>query len=175
MDAVESLNLKTVRKYRFDYFSIVSQSTKFLAAALWAGVAASVFSTIAQILLWWLFWDALPAILYRDARFAAAIIMGEGVLPPPATLDWQVMFLATGIHFGLSIIYALALCWLIRPLALKASLMVGGLFSVGLYSVNMYGFVSIFPWFVETRDWITVAAHIVFGISAAAVYKVLAK
>ncbi len=153
----------------------MSQSTKFLAAALYAGVAASVFSTVAQILLWWLFWDALPTILYRDARFTAAIILGQGVLPPPATLDWQVMLIATGIHFVLSIIYAIALSWLIRPLTLKASLIAGGLFGVGIFIVNMYGFVGIFPWFVETRDWITMAAHIVFGISAAAVYKVLAR
>lgn len=148
---------------------------KFRTAALYAGVAASVLSTVAQILLWGLFWDALPTILYRDARFAAAIILGQEVLPPPATLDWQVMLIATGIHLVLSIIYAIALSWLIRPLALKASLIAGGLFGVALFIVNMYGFVHIFPWFVATQDWITVAAHIVFGFSAAAVYKVLTR
>jgi hypothetical protein len=161
--------------YRSDDFSIMNPSTKFLTAALYAGMAASVLSTVAQILLWWLCWDALPTILYRDARFAAAIILGQEVLPPPATLDWQVMLIATGIHIGLSILYAIVLSWLIRSLTLKASLIAGGLFGLGLFTVNMYGFVSIFPWFVETRDWITIAAHIVFGISAAAVYKVFAR
>lgn len=154
---------------------MVIWSKRFWSAALWAGVAAAIFSTIAQILLWWVFWDELPTILYRDARFAAAIVMGEGVLPPPATLDWQVMFLATAIHLVLSLVYALLLACLIRPLALKAALIAGGLFGSTLFIVNMYGFVSIFPWFVETRDWITVTAHIVFGISASAVYKVLAR
>ncbi len=138
-------------------------------------MAAGIFSTIAQILLWWSFWDALPSILYRDARFAAAIILGRGVLPPTATLDWQIMFIATWIHFGLSIIYAILLSWLIHRLDIKNSLIFGGLYGLGLFIINMYGFVIIFPWFVETRDWITVTAHVVFGVSAAGVYKVLSK
>ena len=138
-------------------------------------MAAGIFSTIAQILLWWSFWDALPSILYRDARFAAAIILGRGVLPPPATLDWQIMFIATWIHFSLSIIYAILPSWLIHRLDIKNSLIVGGLYGLGLFIINMYGFVIIFPWFVETRDWITVTAHVVFGVSAAGVYKILSK
>ncbi len=138
-------------------------------------MAAGIFSTIAQILLWWVFWDALPSILYRDARFAAAIVLGQGVLPPSATLDWQVMLIATWIHFGLSIIYAIVLSWLIHRLDIKNSLIVGGLYGLGIFTINMYGFVIIFPWFVETRDWITVTAHLVFGVSAAGVYKALSK
>ena len=108
-------------------------------------------------------------------RFAAAIILGQGVLSPPATLDWQVMFIATWIHFGLSIIYAIVLSNLIHSLDIKKSLISGGLYGLVLFTINMYGFVIIFPWFVETRDWITVIAHVVFGVSAAGVYKVLSK
>jgi hypothetical protein len=154
---------------------MLTQSSKFWLAAFCAGMAAGVFSTIAQILLWWSFWDVLPSILYRDARFAAAIILGQVVLPPPATLDWQVMFIATWIHFGLSIIYAIVLSSLIHRLSIKKSLIAGGLYGLGLFTINMYGFVIIFPWFIETRDWITVAAHVVFGVSASGVYKVLSK
>jgi hypothetical protein len=39
--------------------------------------------------------------------------------------------------------------------------MLGG----GLYALNMYGFTALFPWFIATRDWITLCAHIVFGAS----------
>lgn len=151
------------------------QSYKFWLPVLYAGVAAGIFSTVAQIILWWLFWDELPSILYRDARFAAAIILGEGILPPPATLDWYVMFIATLLHFGLSIAYAIILSWLIRGIDITNSLIAGGLYGLGLFLMNMYGFVMIFPWFVDTRDWITVTAHIAFGVSAAGVYKVLSR
>ena len=152
-----------------------AQPSKFWLAAFYAGVVASITSTIAQILLWWIFWDALPSILYRDALFAAAIVLGQEVLPPPATLDWQLMFIATCIHFVLSVIYAIPLSWLIRYLDMKASLVSGGLYGLGIFTMNMYGFVIIFPWFVETRDWITITAHIVFGVSAAGTYKALFK
>ncbi|WP_198009378.1 hypothetical protein [Nitrosomonas sp. Is79A3] len=54
-------------------------------------------------------------------------------------------------------------------------LIVGGLYGLGIFTINMYGFVIIFPWFVETRDWITVIAHLAFGVSAAGVYKVSSK
>ena len=85
------------------------------------------------------------------------------------------MFIATWIHFGLSIIYAIVLSWLIRRLDIKNSLIAGSLYGLGLFAINMYGFVIIFPWFVETRNWVTVTAHVVFGVSAAGVYNVLSK
>ena len=154
---------------------IRTHSSKFWLPVFYAGIAAGILSTVAQIFLWWLFWDALPSILYRDARFAAAIILGEGVLPPPVTLDWQVMFIATLIHFGLSIAYAIIFSWLIHCIDIKNPLIAGGLYGLGLFLINMYGFVMIFPWFVDTRDWITVTAHVVFGVSVAGVYKVLSQ
>ena len=78
------------------------------SAAL-AGIAAGVVATLAQIALWWLSSEPLPAILLRDARLTAAIIMGREVLPPPATFDWSVTLIATLVHFALSIAYGLAL------------------------------------------------------------------
>lgn len=154
---------------------IGTHSSKFWLPAFYAGIAAGICSTAVQILLWWLFWDALPSILYRDARFAAAIILGEGVLPPPVTLDLYIMLIASLIHFGLSIAYAFILSSLIHCIDIKKSLVLGGVYGLGLFLINMYGFVIIFPWFVDTRDWITVTAHVVFGVSATNVYKVLSQ
>ncbi|MBA3756346.1 MAG: sodium:proline symporter [Nitrosomonas sp.] len=154
---------------------IQTHSSKFWLPAFYAGIAAGILSTLVQIFLWWVIGDELPSILYRDARFAAAIILGEGVLPPPVTLEWYVMFIATLIHFGLSIAYAIIFSWFIHCTGIKNSLIAGGVYGLGLFLINMYGFVMIFPWFVETRDWITVTAHVVFGISVAGVYKVLSR
>ena len=155
---------------------LAAQTSKRLIASLYAGIAAAIFSTLVQLLLWWVFWDVLPAICYRDIRFTAAIVLGEEVLQPLAgALDWQLMWIATCIHVALSIIYALMLSYLIHYLDLKKSLFVGGLFGLGIFVINMYGFVILFPWFVETRDWITVTAHLAFGVSAAGIYKSLSK
>ncbi len=141
-----------------------------LRAAVSAGLAAGILATLAQVLLWWLFTDALPTILFRDARFAAAIIMGRDVLPPPATFDAIVAVAATMVHFTLSIAYVLALSWMASRISFWRSLLAGAAFGLGLYVINMYGFTMVFPWFAATRDWITAMAHVAFGVSAAALY-----
>jgi len=138
-----------------------------------AGIVAGVVATVAQIILWWAFTDDLPSILYRDARLTAAIVMGPAVLPPPSTFDLAVMIVATVIHTGLSVAYSLILVFAIRRRPIRGALLAGLVFGLILYVVNMYGMTGMFPWFSEVRDWITVAAHVVFGISVAAVYKIL--
>ncbi len=142
---------------------------------MYSGVAARVLATLAQIALWFVFSDALPTILFRDARFTAAIVMGRAVLPRPASFDWPVMLVATLVHLALSIAYGLILVRLISSLGPTLSLLAGAVFGLVLYAINMYGFTTVFPWFEGARDWITVAAHLVFGIVAAGVYKLLSQ
>ncbi len=140
------------------------------SAAL-AGIVSGVVATFAQIALWWASSAPLPAILFRDARLTAAIIMGHGVLLPPSTFDWSIMLVATFVHFALSIAYGFTLAVMISRLSTPQSLLAGAAFGLFLYVVNMYGFTVVFPWFAAARDWITAATHAVFGIVAAAVYK----
>ena len=142
-------------------------------AAIYAGIAAGIIATAVQIILWWACWDVLPGILYRDARLAAAIVMGSGVLPPPATFDWAVMSVATLIHFALSITYSIILARFVTRCGMLFALFVGVLYGLALFGVNMYGFTMLFPWFAEARDWITLVAHAVFGGSCAGVCKAL--
>jgi hypothetical protein len=144
-----------------------------LSSAVCAGIAAGIFATVVQIALWSVFSDALPTILFRDARFAAAIVLGRGVLPPPASFNGPVMLVATLVHFALSIAYGMALSPLISRLRTAPSMLAGAVFGLCLYGINMYGFTAIFPWFEATRDWITVVTHLVFGVAAAGTYKML--
>ena len=149
-------------------------SSNWGAAAV-AGIVAGILATGVQLFLWWVFLDAVPWMLYRDARLTAAILMGRGVLPPPVTFDWNVMMVATLIHFAISIAYGLILACLISRLGMALSLLVGSIFGLILYGINMYGVTIIFPWFWEARDWITILTHIVFGILLAGTYKAFAK
>ncbi len=143
-------------------------------AAIYAGIIAGVITTLVQITLWWGFWDVLPWILYRDARLTAALVLGVGVLPPPVTFDWLVMSAATLIHFSLSIVCTVLLACLISRCALPCAVLVGGVWGLSLYVINLHGFVQLFPWFEVARDWITFLTHVAFGISAAVVYRILA-
>jgi uncharacterized membrane protein YagU involved in acid resistance len=142
-----------------------------LSASVYAGIAAGILATVVQVALWSIFADAVPTILFRDARFAAAIVLGRGVLPPPASFNAQVMLVATVVHFALSVAYGMALSLLTSRLRTAPSLLAGAAFGLCLYGINMYGFTAVFPWFEATRDWITLETHIVFGVAAAGTYK----
>lgn len=138
---------------------------------LLATLAAGTLSTAVQILLWRLFTEAWPSVLWRDARLAAAVVMGPSVLPPPASFDLGVMTVATVVHFVLSFVYTALVGVLVERRSRRRATVTGAAFGLALYLVNMHGFTLIFPWFAQARDWITVVAHLAFGIIAALVYR----
>ncbi len=141
-----------------------------LRAAVVAGTAAAVLSTLAQVAMWNVFTDAFPAILWRDTRFAAAIVLGRGALDGTSGTA-TIWIAAMLVHFVLSIVYAMLLGMAIRNLGIAMSSLAGGLFGAAIYIVNMHGFAKLYPWFEQSREPITFAAHLVFGVAAALVYR----
>lgn len=134
---------------------------------IWAGLVAGTMATLMQVLLWLAFTDTFPDILFRDARLTAALVLGISVLQPSSSIGISlIMTTATVIHFALSIAYAALLAALTTRLETMKALWAGAAFGVALYVINLYGFTFIFPWFVQARDWITLIAHGVFGVSA---------
>lgn len=151
-----------------EFYAAWSARSPRLAAVLVATVVAGTLATVVQVALWLLFTDAWPAILHRDARLAAAVVLGPDVLPPPASFDLRVTAVATAVHFALSFVYCALVAWLVKGRSPRAALAIGAAFGAALYVVNMHGFTWVFPWFSQARDWITVAAHVAFGVIAAA-------
>jgi len=134
---------------------------------LLSGIFAGTIATIAQLALWWLTDIPMLATLLRDARLAAAIVMGPDVLPPPATARWDILMVASLLHFGLSAIYAIIPALLASRLGARQAMAIGGLYGLAIYAINLHGFTAVFPWFTVSRDWVTMAAHAVFGIALA--------
>lgn len=137
------------------------------AMVLVVGLGAGVISTGAQLGLWALAGMPLFEMLFRDARLAAAVILGPGVLPPPLTLRWDILLAATLVHFALSIAYAVVPAALVGRLTPPTAVVGGALYGLALYAINLYGFTLLFPWFAVARDGVTVATHLVFGIALA--------
>ena len=136
------------------------------ATVLFAGVAAGVTATMAQIILWWLSAAPVSELLLRDARLTAAIALGRGVLAPPLTMSWYTLFVATLIHFSLSTAYALILAYIPRHLRTGPALLAGAGCGAVIYVINLYGFTLLYPWFEIARGGITLMAHLVFGMAA---------
>src|SRR3569833_814335 len=91
---------------------------------VYVGIAAGVFVTVVQLVLWWVFWDVLPAFFYRDVRLAAAILLGSTSLPPPVSFDWLAFVAASVVHFSLSVVCSFILAVAIARRRMRTSLLI---------------------------------------------------
>ena len=150
-----------------DRYIDVGRNAAFI---LVAGIAAGVLSTVAQVLLWVATGQEAWALLLRDSRLTAALILGYSGTPA-AGFDAKTMLVAVAIHFALSITYAALLLPLAKRLTLVPSLLVGACFGASLYFFNLFGFTFLFPWFRQARGIVTLASHLVFGVTAMLSYR----
>ena len=110
--------------------------------------------------------------VWVNMRHTAAILMGTGVLPPPATFDLLLFIVSTIVHFGLSMIYGVIVAFFVRKANWTIGLMIGVAVGFGIYVVNYYVFAPLlFPWLTESRSgMVPTLIHPVFGMIAAAAY-----
>lgn len=145
-------------------------------AAIWAGIVAGVVFLMLEMAMVAFIQGMSP---WAPPRMMAAIVMGEGVLPPmdgPVTFDFGVVAVAMIVHMALSIILAAILGIGISrlDLSLTAAIVAGAVFGLAVYFVNFYGFTALFPWFAMARGVISIFAHAVFGAVAGGVYRAIA-
>jgi hypothetical protein len=138
-------------------------------AAFGAAIGAGLVFILLEMAMVRLFQDESP---WAPPRMIAAIGMGEGVLPPPATFDAGIVAVAMVIHFALSVVIAFILASGIARFALGATASVAGgaLFGLLVYLVDFHGFTAVFPWFAMARGPISIFAHIVFGMVLGGTY-----
>jgi hypothetical protein len=139
-------------------------------AAIIAGIVAAIVFLLVQMVAR----AALtPGGFWVPLRYIASIVMGESVLPPPASFALAPVLVGLLVHFILSIIYALILAFIIHRWGLAVGIVGGAIFGLGLYAINYYTFSYLFPWFFPIRSWIDIASHVLFGAVAGGVYELL--
>lgn len=153
-----TLNVKTV----------IGDSQLNLNGILASGLIAGAVFLVLELIMVPLFLGASP---WGPPRMIAAILLGEGVLPPPATFAFGVVLTAVVFHFVLSIIYAALFDWVFGGMRMGPLIGVGVLFGLGLFLVNFFIFTGIWPWFAEARNWVTLFTHLVYGGVLAWSYK----
>ncbi len=139
-----------------------------IKAALLAGLIAGVVDLALLAAIAW----AQGENVWVNMRMTAAILMGSGVLPPPATFDPLLFGVSTIVHFGLSLIYGLIVAWFVRKSNVAIGLIIGVAVGFGIYLINYYVFAPLlFPWLTVTRSgMVPTLIHPVFGMIAAAAY-----
>jgi uncharacterized membrane protein YagU involved in acid resistance len=131
--------------------------------AIWAGLIAGAVFMIMEMTLVALAGGESP---WAPPRMIAAIVLGENVLPPPATFDIGIMTTALIVHFALSIVYAVLFAWVVSrwQMSRGVAIVLGAGFGLALYLINFYPIAAaLFPWFAMARNWISILSHIVFG------------
>lgn len=113
-------------------------------AAIGAGLLAGMVFLILEMMLVPLVGGGSP---WGPPRMMAAILLGKGVLPPPASFALGIVMVALALHLVLSVGYAVIFALAISRLHRGAALALGAAGGLVLYLVNFYGFTTIFPWF----------------------------
>jgi hypothetical protein len=112
---------------------------------------------------------------WAPPRMMAAIVLGQGVLPPPDTFDIGIVMTAMMLHFALSIAYAYIIALVVQSRSTGTTAGIGVIAGLVLYLVNFYGFTYVFPWFAMARNSVSVAGHVLFGLVAALSYRKLVR
>ena len=138
-------------------------------AAVWAGLIAGAVFLVLEMVLVPL---ALGESMWGPPRMMAAIVMGERVLPPPATFDPLILLVAMAVHFPLSVLFAIPAAWIVQRMGpgVGATLLLGALWGLALYAINFYAMTAFFPWFAMARNWVSIVGHAVFGFVATWAY-----
>lgn len=139
-------------------------------AALWAGLGAGgVFLGLNM----WLIPRYIGGNGWVVLRFTASIVLGDFVLPPPATFDPVIVAVGLITHFTLAIVFTLLVAFLLHRWGLIVGILGGALVGLALYAINFYALTYFFPWFFIMRNWIIVLNHVLFGAAAGGIYEAL--
>lgn len=138
--------------------------------SVYAGLIAGVVFMMLEMIMVPLFMGGSP---WGPPRMIGAILLGEGVLPPPATFNFGVLMVAIVLHLMLSVVYALIIDYVSRNTRFLLALLIGAVIGYVIYLVNFYLFTGLFPWFAKARNWVSAFTHISFGIAAVWAYREL--
>jgi len=146
------------------------QAPDLIAAAV-SGLAAGAVLMVLDLCWPLAFGDGNP---WATSHKVAALAMGPEALWSSG-FELSVVVVALLIHYSLGIFSGLVIGLCIASLHYEArvgmEIAVGAVFGSIVYAVNFHLLTSMFPWFAELRGWSTFLAHLIFGVSAALIYR----
>lgn len=102
-----------------------------------------------------------------SAAHVAAMILGQGVLPPEgryAPFDMGIMMAAMMVRIPISIVFGLIGAWIVHRFDLSLALLIGAVYGWAIYILNFLIVAPVmFPWSGMARGGMSILAHVVFG------------
>lgn len=149
----------------------------------WTAAAVAGFAGGAVLMALELLWSAFApgtAGAWRLSQMVAALLLGpEAMWSTPHVFDLGTVATALVTHYMLGIGFGLVLGFVAAGLHGDDDTItlvgMGAVFGLLLYGLNFHLMVHWFPWFAELQGVGTAIAHIVFGVTAAVLYRRLAR
>jgi hypothetical protein len=140
-----------------------------LVAIIATGLVASVVTTAAQLLLMQPDIRRWPAILRRDSRFAAAILVGPKALTSAFSMP-RAVFWASTVHLLVACSDAAVLVgvYMHRHRGILAG---GAAYGFASYYVRLHLLTGLFPWIRQLRRPAYLWTHVIHGVLTAALVR----
>ena len=137
-----------------------------------AGVLAGLVAGAAYLLAQMAFAATVQGgVGWEPLQRTSAMLLGDGVLPPPAEVNLTIAGFGLLIHLALAINFGRAVDLLVRDRGLTAACLRGALVGLALYALNFWVIAPmLFPWFENNRGLTTIVDHLLFGAVAGAAY-----
>jgi hypothetical protein len=144
----------------------------------WTAAAVSGFAAGAVLMVLDLFWSATfsPDGPWRTSHMIAPIFTGaDSMRTSGYGFSVGVVAIALATHYAMGIVFGLVIAALLVQLKLDSSpgiaTVAGASMGCALYLINFDLLTVFFPWLVAMRGVDTLAAHVVFGVVAALLYR----
>jgi len=148
----------------------------------WSAAAVSGFAAGAVLMVLELLWATLTNSMspWRISQLVAALVLGTDALQSPGdAFNMLIVAAALATHYAIGIAFGIILGFLSAGFHYDTGpgvlAMVGVVFGVLLYLFSFHVSTQVFWWFAELRGWSTLAAHVIFGVTASLLYWKLAR
>jgi hypothetical protein len=135
--------------------------------------AALIAGTIALLCNFFLVPLLLQTTPWVAVRLSGSILLGAGVLAPPATFHAGALVAAIVTHYVLALIMTLIIAYVVHRGGLIGGILIGALLGLSFFCIDYYTLTFFMPQFFALQHWSVVASHVLFGAVAGGVYELL--
>ncbi|HEY2907187.1 MAG TPA: hypothetical protein VGJ29_14895 [Vicinamibacterales bacterium] len=137
-------------------------------AAILAGIVGMLAFTALQMAFAWSLKGQSP---WTPLHMVGATILGPATLAPAGAIGVKLAAVTGTLLLVIAVFSGVVLAVVTRRLGMGGAVVVGALFSLAAYYVDVYGLTRVFPWLADWRDWTGVVAYVVQGALTGGIYK----
>jgi hypothetical protein len=137
-------------------------------AAAWAGLISGCVFFLLNLFVTPLVLGGNPWVM---VRLMASILLGEGILAPPATFHLWAFIVAILSNTILCLAFGLLAAYVLHRGGIVMGFAGGAALGLAIYGINFYTLTWFYPWFFAFRGWVMIVNHVILGTLAGGIYE----